>query len=422
MPTNRTPISQEEFISFFENPHQLESFYRKEPSCFRELFMQTYPSVSHLPVAECWQERLFFQSADRKFFDKKELLFIAIAATIAGFLAKLPDFFDFQNDLYYSRNISFIILPLLSFYFIWKQKASAKTIIVTGSSILLSCIYINLLPNPTQSDSIVQACIHLAFLMWILWGNAYLNGNLFRKGSKVSFLQFNANWVIMCGILILAGFLFSGLVLGMFELINLNIQEFYFRYIAIFGIAAIPVIGTYLVEQNPELVNKISPVIARIFTPLVFVTLLIFLIALLGKGQSPFNDRDLLLIFNGILIGVMAIILFSLNEIGKFIRPEISLIVLLGLALLAILSNGIALSAIIYRLFSFGITVNRTAILGGNLLILCNLLLVIRNLILALRKKATIEKIENSIAAFLPAYGIWAAIVTFLFPLLFGLK
>jgi hypothetical protein len=238
----------------------------------------------------------------------------------------------------------------------------------------------------------------------------------------VSFLQFNANWVIMCGILILAGFLFSGLVLGMFELINLNIQEFYFRYIAIFGIAAIPVIGTYLVEQNPELVNKISPVIARIFTPLVFVTLLIFLIALLGKGQSPFNDRDLLLIFNGILIGVMAIILFSLNEIGKFIRPEISLIVLLGLALLAILSNGIALSAIIYRLFSFGITVNRTAILGGNLLILCNLLLVIRNLILALRKKATIEKIENSIAAFLPAYGIWAAIVTFLFPLLFGLK
>ena len=43
----------------------------------------------------------------------------------------------------------------------------------------------------------------------------------------------------------------------------------------------------------------------------------IFLVAIIFTGKDPYNDRDFLLIFNGVLIGVMALILFSLGEATK---------------------------------------------------------------------------------------------------------
>jgi hypothetical protein len=91
----------------------------------------------------------------------------------------------------------------------------------------------------------------------------------------------------------------------------MDITKFYFEQIAVWGLAAIPMLSTYLIQNNPELVNKISPTIAKIFTPVVFVTLLVFLIALMNRGNSIYNDRNFLLVFNIVLIGVMAIILFS---------------------------------------------------------------------------------------------------------------
>lgn len=81
----------------------------------------------------------------------------------------------------------------------------------------------------------------------------------------------------MSALLVLAGALFTGINIGLFELIGLHIQEFYGKHIAVWGLSAIPILSTYLVLNNPQLVNKISPLIARIFMPLVFVTLLVFL-------------------------------------------------------------------------------------------------------------------------------------------------
>ncbi|UJH92133.1 hypothetical protein LZ575_06015 [Antarcticibacterium sp. 1MA-6-2] len=103
----------------------------------------------------------------------------------------------------------------------------------------------------------------------------------------------------------------TGITIGLFSLIGINIEQFYFEYVVVFGLPAIPILGTYLTQTNPHLVGKISPVIARIFSPLVLVMLVIYLVAMLYSGKDPYNDREFLLIFNVLLIGVMAIIFFS---------------------------------------------------------------------------------------------------------------
>ena len=188
------------------------------------------------------------------------------------------------------------------------------------------------------------------------------------------------------------------------------------------GLAASPIVGTYLVQTNPQLVNKVSPVIAKVFTPLVLLTLVIYLLAVIGTGKDPYNDRDFLLIFNMLLIGVMAIILFSIAETSKNSESKIGTWLLLGLAIVTVIVNSIALSAILFRISEWGITPNRLAVLGGNILILTNLLIVTYRLFKTIKDSNEKDNIEKSIATFLPIYSIWTVIVTFIFPIIFNFK
>lgn len=158
------------------------------------------------------------------------------------------------------------------------------------------------------------------------------------------------------------------------------------------------------------------------FTPLVLTTLVIYLIAVIGTGKDPYNDRDFLLIFNLLLIGVMAIILFSIAETSKNSDSKTEIILLFGLSIVTVIVNGIALSAILFRISEWGITPNRLAVLGGNILILTNLILVTYNLYKTIKNNNEIENVEKSISAFLPFYSLWTIFVTFIFPLIFNFK
>jgi hypothetical protein len=126
------------------------------------------------------------------------------------------------------------------------------------------------------------------------------------------------------------------------------------------------------------------------------------------------------LVFNAVLIGVMAIILFSSTEATNNTSSKFNLIILFGLGLLAIIANAIALSAILFRLSEFGISPNRLAVLGANLLVFIHLLFVSYGLFNNLKGKASIQNIEADIALFIPVYAVWAAFVTFVMPFIFN--
>ncbi len=150
--------------------------------------------------------------------------------------------------------------------------------------------------------------------------------------------------------------------------------------------------------------------------------LVIYLIAIIYSGKDPYNDREFLLIFNALLIGVIAIIFFSVAETSKTTKSLAEIWVLLLLSAVTVIVNGIALSAILFRISEWGITPNRAAVLGGNVLILINLLLVTAQLSMVLSKKDNIAGVGKVIALYLPIYCLWAIIVTFIFPLIFGFK
>lgn len=415
---------KDEIRAHLNEPVQLEKLYRANKGPFKRAFSTLYPELKGNILAEFWNERLNFESDEINWGTRRELLFVIIASLVAGLIAKLPAILNINEEFFYSRNIGFIVFPVLSAYFIRKNQLATGKIVWIVVPMLVGLLFINFLPDDKQSDTLVLSCIHLVLFLWAILGFTFVGDTNNNTEKRLSYLKYNGDLVVMTTLILIAGAIMTGITIGLFELIGFKIEELYFKYFGIFGLAAAPLVGTYLTQTNPHLVGKVSLVIAKIFSPLVVVMLVIYLIAIIYSGKDPYNDREFLLIFNALLIGVMAIIFFSVAEAetAKTTKSRAEIWVLFLLSSITVIVNGIAMSAILFRISEWGITPNRTAVLGGNVLILINLLLVTVQLSKVLSKKVGIIGVGKVMASYLPVYILWTFIVTFLFPLLFGFK
>lgn len=403
---------ENQIIQHIADPAILEQLYRSNPATFARAFQAVYPQISSELSAQIWQQRLAVSTTS--WGSKGDWTLLAIIAAIVAFLMQLPDLFSISHDLYFPRNMSFIVMPGIGAYFAYKQGLSLRDLVWPLSILVVSIVYINLLPE--GSTTLLLTCLHVPILIWLAVGYIFAGND---SAKRMEFLRYHGDLVLMTEVIGLAGGLFTGLTLNLFKLIDIDIEDYYFRYLVLSILPSVPLLATFLVRQNASLVSKISPVIARIFTPIVTITLVLFLGAVIFTGKDPYNDREFLLIFNGILIGVMALILFSLGEATKVNASRVHQYFLFALALVAIIDNGIAVSAIGYRLVEFGVTPNRLVVLGSNALIMVHLMLATKNVWGFLKGQTTIDEVEIGITSYLPIYAIWAAIVSFLFPLLF---
>ena len=83
-------------------------------------------------------------------------------------------------------------------------------------------------------------------------GYTFVGGNLNVPQKKIDFLRYNGDFVVMTAVMVLSGILFTGITIGLFELIGLKIEDFFAKHIAVWGLPAIPILATYLVRNNPQ--------------------------------------------------------------------------------------------------------------------------------------------------------------------------
>lgn len=410
---------RDQILTNLNNPSRLEKLYRKNRADFKEEFVEVYPSLSGNVLADFWYERLNYESEPFSWGPTRDILVIIVACLAAGILSKFPEIFGLDEEFFYPRNIGFLGFTFLTGYFAWKNKLSRKKSMVIIGSTALFAAYINLLPDLPTSDTLFLACIHLPILIWGIFGLAFSGKDIRDYQKPLEFLRFNGDLVVMSALLGLAGILMSVVTIGLFSLIGFQIGEFYFQYLVAFALPSVPIVAAYLIRVNPVLVNKVSPVIARIFSPAVLVMLLIYLGAIVISGRDPYNDREFLLLFNLLLIGVMALIFFSVAESSTKETPGRGVWILLLLSVITILVNGIALSAILFRISEWGISPNRLAVLGANILILFHLLLVTAKLLKVSVGKISVHEVGKTMVQYLPVYFVWAFLVVFVFPVLF---
>ena len=409
------------------NPVKLEKLYRTDKKGFETAFFEIFPDIAGSEISGFWKARLETDTIkeDAVKTRKTDILFLLITFAISGFLIKIPQIFgiNLQEFLFYEKNAGLIVLFGLSLYaFLTKGLINTKHLLVTVSVFAVSAVYINLLPSNNESHSIILAYIHLPLMLWCLYGLIFIGFDLKDKTKRIDYIKHNGDLAILTALILIAGGILTGVTLGLFEAIDLKIEQFYFDYIIILGLVSVPVLATFIIRMYPLIANKIAPVIAYIYSPLVLVTLVIYLISIVVTGKDPYNDRDFLIIFNLMLLGVMGIIVFSISETSLNKRNRFNEMTLFALSLITLIIDLVALSAILYRLGEYGFTPNRTAVLGSNLLIFGNLVLIMIDLYRVNFRNKEIKQVELTIAGYLPVYTLWTIFVVFGIPLLFGLK
>jgi hypothetical protein len=409
------------------NPEELEKLFHDDRKAFESGFEKIYSDFENSELARVWKIRLDYEKASSK--SKKllwsDLFIVIVACLISGFLIKIPTLFDvdLHKFFFYEKNAGTIFFLGLTIYTIWTNRIfEQKKLVITILAFLIPIIYINLLPSNKNSDSINLAYIHLVLLMWCIYGLVFIGFDLKDKSKRIEFIRHNGDLAIMGALILIAGGVLAGITIGLFSAINIHIQKFYMDNVVIVGLVCAPIVTKYIIENYVTLTNKIAPIIAGIFSPLVLITLIIYLAAIVISGKDPYNDRDFLLIFNIMLLGVMAIIVFSVSETSIKKKQKFNEMLLFILSITTLIIDLIAVSAIFYRLGEFGITPNRLAVLGSNILFFGNLVLIMIDLYKINFKKSEIEKVGLTISKYLPLYILWILIVIFGFPLFFGMK
>ena len=416
----------EEIKSNINNPEILEKLFRENQKAFESDFETAYPAIKDTEMAKFWKARLEYTRTGERIRMPAipEIATMIIVCLITVFLIKLPDLFqiNLQASKFYEKNTAIIVFFGLTLFTLWINKIeSQRRLFLTAVAFLIPLVYINLLPVD-KSASVNLAYIHLPLLMWCIYGIVYSGFDIKSRSKRIDFIRFNGDLAIIYAIIAIAGGILTVMTVGLFHAIGINIQKFYTNNIVVGGAVAAPVVGVFIIRNFTTLTNKIAPLIAAIFSPLVLVTLLVYLVAMAVSGKDPYNDRNFLMIFNIMLIGVMGIIVFSVSETSVVKNQKFNQLVLFLLSIVTIIIDLIALSAIFYRLGEFGVTPNRLAILVSNILILVNLIIIMIDLFRINFKKGNFEIVEMSVAKFIPVYLAWIMIVIFLFPLIFGMK
>src|SRR4051812_40682923 len=104
---------KDEILAHINEPGQLEKMYRANKVGFKRAFDTLYQELKGNTLADFWNERLNYESDDLSWGTRKDITFVIIAALLAGVIAKLPAIFNLNNELFYERNIGFIVFPLL---------------------------------------------------------------------------------------------------------------------------------------------------------------------------------------------------------------------------------------------------------------------------------------------------------------------
>ena len=165
---------KEKILNNLNKPEQLEKLYRDNKIMFKSTFQFIYPDIKENQVAQVWHERLNFEHDEISWGTSNELIFVLIASLLAGFIAKIPAFTTISEEFFYPRNIGFIVFPLLSAYFFWKQKINTQKLIIVSVAFLIAVFYINWLPNDAKSDTLILACIHLPLFLWAVLGFTFI--------------------------------------------------------------------------------------------------------------------------------------------------------------------------------------------------------------------------------------------------------
>jgi hypothetical protein len=301
--------------------------------------------------------------------------------------------------------------------------------LLTGGVVYVTTIGPRIRAVSNQESYLILAIPHLVLLAWIAVGTWVVWGKQ-AVGDHFAFLIKSFEVMVVGGLFVLAGALFTGISFGLLETLGISGGEWLARLFVAGGGGLIPVLAIALTydpkrtprEQNfQEGISRLITTLMRLMLPLVVLFLVVYVALIPTNFRQPFQQREVLIVYNVLLFAVIGLLISATPVAGHQPAPaqerwlRRGLLILAGLAVLISLY---ALTAIGYRTWTDGFTPNRVTIIGWNVL---NIALL--TLLLARQYRSSAETwlqaMYETFALGAKAYLGWAVIVLLCLPWLF---
>jgi hypothetical protein len=235
----------------------------------------------------------------------------------------------------------------------------------------------------------------------------------------MDFVRFTGEWFIYYVLIALGGGVLMGLTAAILEPAGIDVERVA-EWVIPSGAAGAVVVAAWLVESKQRVVENMAPVLTMLFTPLFAVMLAASVVVYAATGLGEAFDRDLLSVFDALLVVVFALVLYGMSAREPSASPgwmdRIQLVAVAG----ALVLDVMVLGAMLARIGDLGFSPNRTAALGLNLVLLVNLAGAAWLSLRFITGRSRLHPLERWQTTYLPAFAVWAAVVVVVLPPLFA--
>jgi hypothetical protein len=359
---------------------------------------------------------------------RTEALVVFALAGAAALAIKVPVLFGLKLEgdaAFYARNASLFVLPFLTGYFVWKRQMDPRRCVWLAVPFIAAAAVVNTFPftrrlHHVVSDTEALSALHLPIALWLVVGVTYVRGRWWEGAGRMDFVRFSGELFIYYALIALGGGVLTGFTMMMFAAIGLKPDWIARDWLIPCGAMGAVIVGSWLVEAKQSVIENMAPVLTRLFTPLFTIVLLVFVATMTWTGRPIDIQRNVLILFDLLLAVVAGLVLFSASARDPEAPPNLFDGLQLLLIVSALVVDAVALAAIASRISEFGLTPNRVAALGENLILLVSLAWSAWLYAGFLRGRTPFRALEAWQTAYLPVYSTWAALVVLLFPPLFG--
>ena len=348
-----------------------------------------------------------------------ETLVFAVAAAVVVQVARLAADAPDEEPTWLARNASLFVLPFLAGYFAHRRQLDARGWALTAAPFALAALVVNLYPYDVDSSTEMLVALHLPVVLWFAVGYPYMGGTLRSHERRMDFVRFTGEWFIYYVLIALGGGVLMGLTAAILEPTGVDVDRIA-AWVLPSGAAGAVIVAAWLVESKQRVVENMAPVLTMLFTPLFAVMLAGAAVVYAATGLGDAFDRDLVGVFDALLVVVLALVLYGMSARDPSTLPNWMDRIQLVAVVSALVLDVMVLGTMIARIGDLGFTPNRTAALGLNLVLLVNLAGAGWLSARFLTRRSKLHRLERGQTTYLPVFALWAAAVVVVLPPLFG--
>ena len=296
----------------------------------------------------------------------------AVAAAVVIQVARLAAGFPDDEPNWLARNAGLFVLPFLAAYFARQRRLDTRGWVLSAVPFAVAALAVNLYPWDVDSATEALVIIHLPVVLWFAVAFPYMGGTVRSHERRMDFVRFTGEWFIYYVLIALGGGVLMALTAAILEPTGVDVERIA-AWVLPSGAAGAVIVAAWLVEWKQRVVENMAPVLTTLFTPLFAVMLAGAAVVYAATGVGDAFDRELLSVFDALLVVVLALVLYGMSARDPSTSPDWMDRIQLVAVVSALVLDVMVLGSMIARIGDLGFTPNRTAALGLNLVLLVNL-------------------------------------------------